>query len=108
MEVNFGGSYKKYKVIQNENEIDLYNNITGHRKKFLKVINPHGTHLRLTTYRYNIKQNKRIKSLMMRKWLEFYNYNDTISKSMDDVTTDFLLFVSKSIRDFKLEDLLEE
>ena len=113
MEFSFGGSYRKYKIVQNPNnliEIDLHNNVTGHKKEFLKVSNPHGTHLRLVanTTNANYNQNKKIKALMMRKWLEFYKGNEMRELSMDEVTTDFLLYVSKSIRDFKLEDLLEE
>ena len=113
MEVRFAGSYNKYKVVQNSerlNEIDLHNVVTGHIKPFLRVVNRHSTYLALSTNGYigTHKQNKKIKSLMMRKWNEFNKPENVLSLGIDEATTEFLLYVSKSIRDFKLEDLLEE
>lgn len=114
MEFSFGGSYKKYKIVQNferPNEIDLYNKETGRTNQFLKIHNPWNTELRLIK-NTSIGSPKKIKAFINRRWTEFYSNTENRvlinSKSMEEVTTDFLLYVSKSIREFKLEDLLKK
>lgn len=107
IEFSLAGSYRNFKLIQNNNEIDLYNNTTGHRKKFFRVVNLHSTTCTLSSNSISYNENKRVKAFLKRKWSLFYNERTMIGRTLDEITTDYLLYVSKSIRDLKLEDLLE-
>lgn len=68
MELAFGGAYKKYKLIQDGNNIDLYNRDTDHRKKFMRIHNS-GSRAYLThnTFSGNHKQNKKLQAYLKKK-----------------------------------------
>ena len=113
MKVTFGGPYKKFELIQQEHEIFLYNNVTVHSKRFLRVITRDGNNRYLLTSSSG-SQNKKFKNYVMRRWEEFVKLNPCGFKLMLEkenyssvkCVKDFLEFMKMSVRDYKINDIL--
>jgi hypothetical protein len=110
MRVTFGGAYKNYTIISKEEGIiQLMKNDTGFTKDWLRVRKGYYGGYDLTYAYRQHKQNKRLKSFVNKCFNRFKS--QIFGRQFEDVdefNEEFLLYISKQLRDFKLEDLLAE
>jgi len=102
MEVHFGGAYRKFSLIQSGVIIQLHNRETGHIKDFMKM-NGKRDNMYLSSVGERV-ENKKIKAYIHRKWSIFKK--DSYKETTEETLSEFLLNISKGIRDYKLDDLI--